>query len=62
MIKLDVREYCKSCLEFKPIVTERPSFLFANDAWLGSIGDTIVQCENRYKCEILYNHLKKRRE
>lgn len=62
MIKLNVCEYCQSCLEFKPVVAEGLNFLFANDTLLGSIGDTIVECENRYKCEILYNYLKKGRE
>lgn len=59
MIKLDVCEYCQYCLEFEPVVMERPNYLFEDGARCGSIGDTIVQCENRFKCENLYNNLKK---
>nr|DAD57991.1 MAG TPA: hypothetical protein [Caudoviricetes sp.] len=59
MIKLNVCEYCHGCLEFEPQVTQRPELLLANNAPRGFIGDTVVQCENRYKCEVLYNFLKK---
>lgn len=62
MIKLDVREYCQCCLEFEPVVIERPSFLLDSDIPCGCIGDTIVKCENHDKCKILYNHLKKENE
>lgn len=59
MIKLDVCEYCHDCLEFEPQVTRRPGLLITNDAPSDFIGDTVVNCENRFKCEVLYNHLKK---
>lgn len=59
MIKLDVCEYCSNCLEFEPQVTQRPELLYINGEPHGFIGDTIVKCEDRFKCEVLYNHLKK---
>lgn len=58
MIKLDVREYCQACAEFEPQVTQRPElYISASENYF--YGDTVVQCENRYKCKVLYNHLKK---
>lgn len=59
MIKLNVCGYCQNCLEFKPIVAKRPNLLFENGVRCNIIGDTIVECENKYKCKTLYNNLKK---
>lgn len=60
MIKLDVCEYCQDCLNFEPEVTQRPDGLrFFSDGRSQFISDTVVQCEHRYKCEILYSHLKR---
>lgn len=62
MIKLDVREYCQSCVEFEPRVTQRPEMLNIDFCDFSFYGDTVVECENRYKCEVLYNRLKKENE
>lgn len=62
MIKLDVCEYCQNCVEFEPCVTDRPELLYVDNKPHGFIGDTIVQCENRYKCEALYRYLKRSEE
>lgn len=59
MIKLDVHEYCQCCLEFEPVVIERPDCLYVDNSLSGLVGDTIVKCENHDKCKTIYNHLKK---
>lgn len=59
MIKLDVCKYCQDCIEFEPRVTKRPETLNAYFGDFSFYGDTVVECVNRYKCEVLYNHLKK---
>ena len=59
MIKLDVREYCQSCEDFEPIVTQRPERLLTDCGETFSYGDTIVECRYRRRCEAIYNHLKK---
>ena len=61
MIKLDIREYCQDCLEFDPCisVTDRSDLLYVDNKPYGFIGDTIVKCKNRYKCETLYKNLKR---
>ena len=62
MIKLDVREYCQNCVEFEPCVTARPELLYVDNEPHGFIGDTIIKCENCYKCENLYRNLKRNEE
>ena len=59
MIKLDVCEYCQNCLEFEPVVTNFPELLYADGLLLSVVGDTVIKCKNHYKCETLYNNLKK---
>ena len=59
MIKLDVREYCQSCDDFEPIVTQRQAQLNTDYGETFSYGDTIVDCRYRHLCEGIYNHLKK---
>ena len=62
MIKLDVCEYCQDCMEFEPCVTARPNLFYVDNKPHGFIGDTIVKCENCYKCEALYRYLKRSEE
>lgn len=58
MIKLNVCRYCQDCMEFEPRVTKRPElYISAGENYF--YGDTVVECVDRYKCEVLYNHLKK---
>lgn len=59
MIELDICSYCHECLEFKPQVTDRPNLIFVNHGARGFIGDPAIKCENRFKCQVLYNYLKK---
>ena len=50
MIKLSVREYCQSCTEFDPDV-EYPTTVRTTNGSGKEIGDTIIRCKNRDKCE-----------
>lgn len=59
MIKLDIREYCQSCTEFEPQITQRPAQSARLSGDICVFGDTIVECEHRRHCETLYNHLKR---
>ena len=62
MIKLDVCEYCQNCTEFEPCVTARPDLIYVDNEPHGFIGDTIVKCENCYKCAALYRYLERSEE
>ena len=57
MILLDVKEYCQSCTEFEPEV-EKPTNFYANFEKYMSVGDTVIRCEHRNRCEKIINHLK----
>lgn len=68
MIKLQVKEYCYSCIRFEPEVTDRPeTYAYDNDftdplrlrSTEITIGDTIVRCVHRDLCENLHNFIKK---
>lgn len=59
MIKLDIREYCQSCVGFEPRVAQRPERFNNLSGDFCVLGDTIVECENLRHCEALYNHLKR---
>lgn len=56
MIKLNVREYCQSCTEFDPDV-EYPTTVRTTNGSGKEIGDTIIRCKNRDRCEKIKNHL-----
>lgn len=59
MIKLVVPEYCQSCDDFEPVVTQRPAQLNTDCGETFSYGDIIVECRYRRRCESIYNYLKK---
>ena len=62
VIKLIVPDYCHSCTDFEPSVTQRPDKLNASygDSFL--CGDTIVECKYRNRCEAIYDYLKRRKK
>ena len=62
MIKLDVDEYCHSCAEFEPVVTERPRLIEVSFEHFCFCGNTIVECKHRYRCEAIYNYLKNKND
>lgn len=55
MIRIDVAEYCHSCLDFSPDVT-MPVRTYADGQEL-IFSDTIVQCEYRKRCAGLVRYL-----
>ena len=58
MIKLDIHEYCHNCAEFEPLVTQRPGMVQLGFNDCRFCDDTIVECEQRNRCETIYNCLK----
>lgn len=54
MIKLDIQSYCNNCLCFEPMVVCRPGVHFCYGTECNYVGDTIVQCKSRTKCQHLY--------
>ena len=49
MIRLEVEEYCQSCLDFCPDVT-KPERVYCGDNEPFTFGDTIIKCEYRKRC------------
>lgn len=49
MIKLDVADYCHSCLNFVAVV-EKPVVTHCMDGSTTTLGNTIVSCEYRDQC------------
>lgn len=58
MIRLEVEEYCENCLDFLPDVKKpgRGEDFFGEDTVLG---DTLVRCSNRKRCEAIKRYLEK---
>lgn len=59
MITLIVPEYCQSCTDFEPQVTQRPEQVETGYGNLIFCGDTYVECEYRHRCKAIYEHLEK---
>lgn len=59
MIKLDTHEYCQDCVDFEPIVIQRPERFNVSFGDFRYCGDTIVECEYRRRCEAIHSYLKK---
>lgn len=55
MIRLDIRPYCHSCLDFEADV-EKAEILYAHNEEL-AISDTIIQCKHRERCETIKRYL-----
>lgn len=62
MITLIVPEYCQSCTDFEPQVTQRPEQVETGYGDLILCGDTYVECEYRRRCKNIYEHLEKKKE
>lgn len=56
MIRLDVENYCNSCMDFVPDVI-KPNRLFNPDTFEWYLGDTVVQCEHRKRCANIKRYL-----
>jgi hypothetical protein len=59
MIKLNIHEYCHACLEFEPLLAQKPVQVKSSLDTLCLCGDTIVECKYRHRCELICNYLKK---
>ena len=55
MIKLDVKDYCQWCMVFSPDVTMPTKYYGSGEEII--VGDTIVQCEYRKRCEAIRRYL-----
>lgn len=49
MIRVEVQDYCQSCLEFEPDV-ERPTLLYAHNEVVAQT-DTVIRCKHCNRCE-----------
>lgn len=58
MIRVDVEDYCQSCLDFTPDVTP-PTRLLSVDNVEVMQTDTIIQCEHRRRCSGIRRYLEK---
>ncbi len=60
-IKLEVRPYCSTCLDFEPDVTKpERSTLYSRDVPMyDALTDTIVKCKYANRCANLVRHLTK---
>ena len=56
MIRIDVEEYCHSCMDFSPDVTP-PIRSFSENGAVKQT-DTIIQCEHRKRCANIERFLK----
>lgn len=55
MIKVDVEDYCQSCLDFESDVTKPEKFHYDHGEII--MGDTVVQCKYRKRCAGLVRYL-----
>lgn len=55
MIRVDVEDYCQSCMEFTPDVTP-PQRSFSENGAVKQT-DTIIQCRHRRRCENIKKYL-----
>lgn len=64
MIKLDVKDYCHTCKDFKvETIDERTeyycqSFCSFGEGEIKHAGDLIIRCKNRATCDRIQEHLK----
>ena len=60
MIRVEVQDYCQSCLEFEPDV-ERPTQFYAASEVVEQT-DTVIRCKHRTRCENIKRHIDKEKE
>jgi hypothetical protein len=56
MIRIDVEDYCDSCLDFSADVI-KPQRCFSIDGEIEMRSDTIIQCEHRKRCAGIKRYL-----
>lgn len=62
MITLIVPDYCQSCTDFEPQVTQRPEQVETEYGNLIPYGDTYIECEYRNRCKAIYEYLEKEKK
>lgn len=62
MITLIVPEYCQSCTDFEPQVTQGPEQVETGYGNIVLCGDTYIECEYRRRCKAIYEHLEREKE
>lgn len=55
MIKLDVEDYCQECPFFEPMLSAKPSALFADGKIYMNCGDYIIRYKRYGCCKRMYN-------
>lgn len=59
-IKLEVKEYCASCLDFEPDVTKpERTVLYGGSEVMTVQSDTVVRCRYASRCANLVRYLNK---
>lgn len=61
MIRVDVKDYCQSCLDFDSDI-EKPTVLYVNGEALTQMGDTIIRCSHRHRCETIKRYIEQEKE
>ena len=56
MIKLDIQEYCQCCPYFR--ATSETLTIYTNELENAVIGETVITCEDKYKCNLIHSHLR----
>lgn len=58
MIRVEVEEYCHSCLDFDPDVTE-PQRALSLDGKVVIQSDTIIRCAHQKRCASIRKYLER---
>ena len=58
MIRVEVEEYCQSCLDFEPDVT-KPEKVYGDDNAI-VLSDTVIRCKYRKRCQGITRYLEHR--
>lgn len=59
MISLEIKDYCHTCSDFEPDV-EKPQNFYVGSEIYTTIGDTIIKCKDRERCEQLKQYLERK--
>lgn len=64
MIKLDIKDYCENCPDFRPEVDKETVYMenFEDPLEPARICETIITCEYAKRCECIYKKARKQAE
>lgn len=60
-IELKIESYCENCKYFEPIKKDGPRTYDEQNLW-SYMGDTYVECKNRYLCKYLEKRIRRELE